>query len=368
MKVILAAGGSGGHIFPSIALASELEKTGVRDIFFVSSKRGLDRKILDKSKHPAFFLSVNPMPFGFRPIRWLVFTFKFILDTVVSTFLLFKIKPDVVVGFGGYSSGAIVKCAGRLHIPVLIHEQNFLPGRANSMLSRKADRVAVSFEETAECFPDARGTVVFTGNPIRLELLSNDKREAARYLGLSPDRQTVLVMGGSQGSTSLNTVASKAACLMNERQPGEFQFIHLTGSRDFENITRSYSENSVPAKVFSFLDRIDHAYSLCDLAISRSGAAAIFELAFYSKPMILVPYPSSRNNQRSNAVYFSQKEAALHKEERDLSADGLAEDVIKILTDREKWRNMYEAATGLANPGAGQKLAAEVVKLAESRK
>jgi len=364
MKVILAAGGSGGHIFPSIALAAELEKIGVREIFFVSSKRGLDRNILDKSKHPSFFLSVNPMPFGFSPARWIVFAFKLISDTVVSAFLLVKIKPDVVVGFGGYSSGAIVKCAGLLNISVLIHEQNFLPGRANRMLSRKADRVAVSFPETAKCFPGAHDNVVFTGNPIRLEMLTNDKREAARHLGLSPDRQTVLVMGGSQGSTFLNTVASKAACLINEKQPGRFQFIHLTGSKDLENISRSYLEKSIPAKVFSFLDRIDHAYSLCDLAISRSGAAAIFELAFYSKPMILVPYPSPRNNQRFNAVYFSQKGAAVHKEECDLSAEKLAEEVIKILTDKEKWRNMYGAAAGLANPGAGKSLAAEVVKLA----
>lgn len=370
MRVILAAGGSGGHIFPSVALAGELEKAGACDCFFVSSKRRLDRRILERRGHRSFFLSVNPMPFGLRPIRWFIFVLKLAKDTVTSLALLLRIKPDVVVGFGGYSSGSIVKCAGLLDIPVLIHEQNLLPGRANRILSGIAERVAVSFKETAEYLPDIPGRVFFSGNPLRSEILSNDKTKngkakAADHLELPLTRRTVLIMGGSQGSTFLNSVASNAARMINEKEKSGIQFIHLTGKDDYDRVSRFYAENRISGKVFSFLDRIDYAYLLSDLAISRAGGAAIFELAFYSRPMILVPYPDPKNNQRFNAVYFSRKGAAVVKEENELSAAFLAREVTNILADQKRWNEMSVAASRLAVPEAGKRLAEAVIALAK---
>jgi UDP-N-acetylglucosamine--N-acetylmuramyl-(pentapeptide) pyrophosphoryl-undecaprenol N-acetylglucosamine transferase len=368
MKIILAAGGSGGHIFPSIALASELEKRGVGDIYFISSKRRLDRNVLENYKEKSFFLSVNPMPFSFNPIKIIIFMIKLLSDTIASFFILGKIRPDAVVGFGGYSSGCIVKCAALLGIPVLIHEQNLYPGRANRILGKSAERIAVSFKESKEHFPGLEEKVVYTGNPLRLELLSNNKEESASKLELSLQKPTVLVMGGSQGSTFLNKTVSEAANLVKKEVGEEVQFIHLTGTKDYEYIKDFYRENNIPARVFSFLERIDDAYAASDIAISRAGAAALFELALYSKPMILAPYPNPKNNQRYNAIYFSEKGAAVYKEESDLSPPGLAEVVVEVLKNNEKREKMSKAAAGLANPYAGRDLADEVLKLAEKRK
>ncbi|MGB3114151.1 MAG: UDP-N-acetylglucosamine--N-acetylmuramyl-(pentapeptide) pyrophosphoryl-undecaprenol N-acetylglucosamine transferase, partial [Candidatus Omnitrophota bacterium] len=330
-------------------------------------KRRLDRNILEKSKHKSFFLSVNPMPFRFTPVSAFVFVAKLLADTLASLYILARIRPDVVVGFGGYSSGCIARWAGMFGVPVIIHEQNLIPGRANRLLSGIADRIAVSFRESVSHFPGEQEKVVYSGNPLRLEILKDNREESAKRLDLSPGKSTVLVMGGSQGSTFLNRTASETARLINEKSGGGVQFVHLAGSRDYDSVERFYSENGIPSRVFSFLDRIEDAYSACDLAISRAGAAAIFELAFFAKPMILVPYPNIKNNQRQNAMYFSQKGAAVYKEEAELSPDVLADAVIGILEDNEKKRLMSEAAGSLSEPAAGKKLAEEIIKLAKER-
>lgn len=363
MRVILAAGGSGGHIFPSVSLAGELNKKGIEDIYFVSSKRRLDKNILKSVRRPCFFLSVNPMPRGFNPVRFITFTFKLMLDAAVCLYIVLKIHPDVVVGFGGYSSGAIVGISKLLRVPVIIHEQNFFPGRANRILSRIADKIAVSFEESARYFPEASGRVRYSGNPLRVDMLTNDRLGAIRRLGLSLDKLTILVMGGSQGSSFLNRTVSQVAWNIKKTKGDTVQFIHLTGKKDYQEVKSFYEEKSIPGRVFSFLDRIEDAYAACDLAISRSGAAAVFELAFYAKPMILIPYPNQKNNQRSNAVYFSQAGAAVYKEENDISADGLAEEVIGILTDDKRRMDISESARALSVPYAGRQLAEEVIKL-----
>lgn len=363
MRVILAAGGSGGHIFPSIAVASELEKAGVKDIFFVSSKRRLDKNILKEKKDRCFFLSVNPMPLRFNLIRYFVFLWKVLLDAVTSVYLIIKLRPDIVVGFGGYASGTIVRIAGLFKIPVIIHEQNLLPGRANKILSSVADKIAVSFEGSSEYFPDSPEKVVFSGNPIRLDMLSTDRSTSARELGLSEDKLTVLIMGGSQGSTFLNKTASEAAKIIKKEKGDAIQFIHLTGKKDHEEIMSFYKDNDLDGRVFSFLERIDEAYALSDIAISRAGAAALFELAYYAKPMILVPYPNPKNNQRQNAVYFSNAGAAVYKEEKDLTPDVLAREVLEIITDVQRMEKYSKAAKDLSVPDAGKRLAEEIVKL-----
>lgn len=367
MRVILAAGGSGGHIFPSVALAAELEKAGVKDIYFVSSKRRLDRNILKDNRHRCFFLSVNPMPLKFRPLRIIGFICRLVSDTLASIFIILKIRPDVVVGFGGYASGSIVGVAKLFGVPVLIHEQNLLPGRANRILSRFADRIAVSFRDSARYFPVAAGKVVYSGNPLRVDMLSNDRYGASQRLGLSPERFTVLIMGGSQGSTFLNRTASEAAQLIKREKGDQVQFIHLTGRNDIDQVREFYRNNGIQARAFPFLERVDDAYAASDMAISRSGAAAVFELAFYAKPMILVPYPNPKNNQRSNAQYFCESGAAIYKEEKDLSASGLAREVLDVVNNSERRERISRAAGSLSVPEAGRKLAEEVIKLAEKR-
>jgi len=368
MRVLLAAGGSGGHIFPMVSLASELEKNGVEDIYFIASRRRLDRNILAPSRHPCYFLSANPMPFGFKPVRSAVFAWKMAMDTASSAFLLGRLRPDVVVGFGGYSSGAAAAVAGLMRIPVVIHEQNLVPGRANKILGRIADRVAVSFPETSRYFGSASDKVFYSGNPLRSDILGKDRREGAERLGLDPAVMTVLVMGGSQGSSFLNSTASRAALLVKREEGNAVQFIHLTGRKDHGDVTRFYEENGLRGRVFSFLEGIDDAYAASDLAVSRAGAAAVFELASYSRPMILVPYPNPANNQRHNAEYFAEAGAAVLKEERDLTPEDLAAEILGVIRDGQRRQRMARAAGNLSVPEAGEKLAGEVMRIAARKR
>ena len=367
MKVVLAAGGSGGHIFPAIALASEIKKAGENEILFVSSKRRLDRSILRKTDYKGLHLSVNPMPLRFAPVESLVFTLKLLADAVVALFFVAFSRPDVVVGFGGYSSGAVLVAAKMLRIPVVIHEQNLIPGRANRMLCRIADRVTTSFDDSARHFSRISGKVVCSGNPLRPEILSGDRYKSAAAMGVPPERFTVLVMGGSQGSSFLNRAVSEAGRILAEENGPGIQFIHLTGRKDHKEVESFYEKHNIPGRVFSFLEKIEQAYALCDLAISRAGASAVFELAYYKKPMMLVPYPNPKNNQRSNAVYFSERGAARLREEKDISGTVLAEEIKRIAADGDRRRSMSGSAARLSNYGAGRKLAETVMELARKK-
>jgi len=365
-KIILAAGGSGGHIFPSVALADQLARSGIKDICFIASKRRLDRSILEKTRYRSYFLSVNPMPFGGNLFKWIRFFIKLTADMVTSIFIILTVRPDAVVGFGGYSSGTITRSAAFLGIPVVLHEQNLVPGRANRMLAKCSDIIAVSFAESTRFFPGSVcGKIVHTGNPIRVDMLGRDREKSALRLEMDPSRLTVLIMGGSQGATFLNVKAAGAAKMLSERYGGVFQFVHLTGANDLESTKNFYDNNNIDCKVFSFLERIENAYAIADIAVSRSGAAAIYELAYYGIPMILVPYPNPKNNQRDNAIYFAEKGAALYMEEPDVGEEKIAGEISRILFDSEKRKSMSDSSLKLARPGAARFLSEEVIKLTE---
>ncbi|HPN72765.1 MAG TPA: undecaprenyldiphospho-muramoylpentapeptide beta-N-acetylglucosaminyltransferase, partial [Candidatus Omnitrophota bacterium] len=337
LRVILAAGGSGGHIFPCVSLASELEKAGVKDVFIVSSRRKLDMNLLGEVKYERFFLSINPMPrkFSFKSIA--VFVFNCVKDLAASVWIIATKRPKVVVGFGGYSSGAISLAAKIMFVPLVIHEQNAVPGRANVILSPIADRIALSFESSRKCFGRYTGKTVFTGNPIRLEILRNDRVRSASLLGISPEKETILIMGGSQGAGFLNRIMLETALEIKNKKGREVQFVHITGQGpDKEKVERFYEQHAIPGKVFGFMENIGDAYSVSDMVVSRSGAAAIFEIAYYGKPMILVPYPNPKNNQADNARSFSSAEAALYREEKSLSSEGLCREILGILDNAEK--------------------------------
>ena len=368
MKVIIAAGGSGGHIFPAIALAEELKKLGVHDVFFLASKRRLDMNILERYKDRSFFLSINPMPYKKDPIKWAVFIVKLLSDSVKSLVILLTVRPDVIVGFGGYSSGSILECASIFRVPMLIHEQNYVLGRANFILAKRARRIAVSFAETIQYLQNVKDKVVFTGNPLRMTAPMTDKPRAARTIGVVPGKKTILIMGGSQGASNLNAVTSGAAKLISEKMENTVQFIHLTGEKDRESVSRFYYENKIEGKTLAFLKDMDAAYALADLVISRSGASALFELALYGIPMVLVPYPNPKNSQRTNAAFFAYRGAAVLKEEAGLSPAELADTVLSIFSDTEHHKKMAESAKKLAEPGAGEKLAREVINLADKKR
>ena len=369
IKVLIAAGGSGGHIFPAIALAKALQGSAGReiDIKFIGSDKALDRRIFEKERVKFSLVSANKFPYK-ASLELIPFFIKLKIDLIKTFFNLLSYKPDVVVGFGGYVSCPAMMIASLFGIPRIAHEQNVAPGRANKLLFKLADKVAISFEETrsTKYLGGEAAKCVFTGNPIRSEVLADDRQGGIKRFGLDGAKFTILVIGGSQGAHFLNEAFVGAMAGLDRSLRGAFQVIHLTGIKDYEWAVKRYScLDGLESRVYSFLDRIEEAYSASDIIITRSGASAIFEAAYFGRPMILVPYPGAAAHQSENARVFGNAGAAIVIDENDLSAGAFKDNILRLFKDRELLRKLGDAAKRLSVPDAAARLAGEVLDLSE---
>ncbi|MEE9500361.1 MAG: undecaprenyldiphospho-muramoylpentapeptide beta-N-acetylglucosaminyltransferase, partial [Candidatus Omnitrophota bacterium] len=324
----------------------ELKKDNV-EIIFVASRRRLDRNIVQDEGYKKIFLLANPMPYKFS-WRGVIFLAKLAIDSICALYILLRFRPDVVVGFGGYTAGAILLLAATAggRIKTVIHEQNVVPGRTNRFLDRFVDSVAISFPDTKKYFRNKN--VVFTGNPLREESLKEYRSEAFNNLGLERDKMTILVMGGSQGASSLNDLVSRSISLLPLEKKENIQLVHITGPKEPDKIQKRYNENGIHGKVLTFIRDINEAYSVSDLAISRSGAAAIFELAAFKTPMVLIPYPDRNNNQRFNAIFFAEKNAAVYIDEKNTGIEQLRDLITELVDNPAKRKTLSENAGRLS--------------------
>lgn len=361
VKVLIACGKTGGHIFPGLSLAEQLKQrsSDIELIFIVTGTR-LARRLLFARSYRLLTMPIEPMPYRFS-IRYFKFLIKLMLAFGRSWSLLRKVKPDVVVGFGGAVSGPILLVAAWLRIPTLIHEQNVVPGRSNRILSSFVTKVATSFEETQRYFKAK--VVALTGNPIRAEILGKKKLEVLGELGLSEGRFTVLVLGGSQGSHRINEVAFSAFARMGQDASSRLQVIHLTGVADFQMVRESYHGFEFGKVIFAYLDRIGLAYAASDLVVARAGASTISEVTSLGLPAILIPYPYGTGDQSANARLLNDAGAAILIEEGELSADRLKGCILELMADRIKLERMAACSRALGKPFASQRLADEVLKL-----
>jgi UDP-N-acetylglucosamine--N-acetylmuramyl-(pentapeptide) pyrophosphoryl-undecaprenol N-acetylglucosamine transferase len=359
--VLIAAGGSGGHIFPAIALGRALARADKDiDTLFVGSDKALDRRLFEKEGVSFELLSTNKMPYGLS-LAMVPFFFRLTLDIARSLFITLRFRPDVVVGFGGYISFPIAAVAYALGIPKVVHEQNASAGRANKALFGLADKVAISFEETRRTLGANAHKAVFTGNPIRTEIFKDDRTAGIRRFGLSPEKFTILVIGGSQGAHVLNKTFVDSLLSMDRRDKEGLQAIHITGAKDYEWALKSYEDADIDSRVHSFIDRIEEAYAASDLVITRSGSSVLFELACMGRPMVLVPYPFAMSHQSENAAVFSQRGAAVVLEEKTLSADIFRDTVMGLVGDRARLKGIGEAAKKISVPDASVLLAQTVL-------
>jgi len=363
VKILIVSGGSGGHIFPAVALAEELGLEGSSaEILFIGSNKALDRRIFEKEGFKYRLLSDNKLPYR-ASFKTLFFLFKLSIDILRSLAIIMNYRPDAVVGFGGYVSVPVMAAAYIFGVPRIVHEQNAVPGKANAMLFRFADRIAVSFEETKKYLGAYARKVVFTGNPIRAALLKDDKAGNIKRLGLDPNKFSILVIGGSQGAHNLNKSFLKALSKMDSSVTRSLQVIHITGVTDYGWVSAAYKELSVEHRVHSFLDRIEEAYSASDLVVTRSGASAIFEIAYFGRPMILIPYPFAMGHQYENARIFCAKGAALEIDEKELSPDIMRDRIEGLLKDRNKLSDMGESARRISVPDSSRSLALAVLNI-----
>ncbi len=392
-RILIAAGGSGGHIFPAIALARALQgfsgdgadpSTGSGsipnnsrplgqssrgiDIRFVGSDKALDRRILEKEGFKFSLVSANKFPYEKSPPQLILFFIKLTIDLIKTFFMVLSYKPDVIAGFGGYVSCPALMIAVLFRIPRIVHEQNVVPGRANRLLFKLADKVAISFEETRRALSPSigkdAGKYVFTGNPLRSEVLKEERQSGIKRFGLDESKFTILVIGGSQGAHFLNETFVNAMAGIDKELRNSFQAIHLTGIKDYEWAIKSYAGiDGLAYRVYSFIDRIEEAYSASDLVITRAGASAIFEIAYFARPMILVPYPFANAHQSENAKVFSQKGAAVMIDENTLSAESFKDNILRLFNDKETLKKLGHSAKRLSLPDASSRLAREVLAM-----
>lgn len=357
-KFIFATGGTGGHIFPALGVYQYVKKTRPQtEIIFVISERTGDKRILDKYGCHYEILSAKPLPCSLREIPSFVAGF---LKSLIQSFkIVGRYKPNLVVGFGCYISAPVALAAFFTGKKVVLHEQNVLPSKTNLFLKRFAKTVLLSFEETKQFFPKNNTFVV--GNPLRDDLKVLDKREASGRLKMRMGNFNILVMGGSQGAKKLNEVVPAAIGLLGESERQRVSILHLTGG-NAEAIQKLYSELNVKAITRDFLDEMELAFSVCDLAITRAGALTLTELAFFCIPAVVVPYVYDKGFQLGNAKHFAKSGAVLLLEEKDFSPAKLKETIEKFMREPQVMLAMKENMALLRKPSAAKEIVEIILK------
>ena len=346
MKILIASGGTGGHLFPAIRLAEELKaRSGTVEVLFVTSCRKQDSAILKERGMRFCVLSVIPLE-SCNVFDFLNFGWRLAWSAIKSLFLLLSFRPQVVVGFGGYVSGPITLLAAFSGIKTVIHEQNVYPGKTNRALARFVDRIAVSFSETRAYLKRFDSKIVLSGNLIRQEL---------KRTGSKKDRFTILTMGGSQGAHTLNKIVPEAAGLINGDTKKDLEMIHISGARERDEVASAYNNKGIKSRVLAFTEEMSEIYNECDFVISRAGATTVSELLFLGKPSILVPYPHAGGHQRLNARILQDAGIAVLLEEEGLTAEVLRDWMVGFM-DKTKLATMAKKTEG-----AGHKDACEIL-------
>lgn len=342
MRVVIACGGTGGHLFPGIAVAEALEERGHRTLLLISEK-AIDREASKKYAHLRFeTVAAVAKPATFSP-QMLRFLFKLWRATRRCRALLREFGADAVLGMGGFTSLPPVLAGHRLGLKTFVHDSNAVPGRSNVITSRFCTRVLLGMEAARKFFP--RSEVAVVGTPVRAELVRLPGRgEAAAALGLDAARPVVAVVGGSQGARHLNTLVAGAAALV----PGEVQWFHAAGPADFERVA-GLAGGRAGYRVVPFCERMADVYAAADLMVCRAGASSLTETAHAGLPALLVPYPyAADDHQTRNAEVFVEAGAARMCHERDLTAERLASEVAGMLDSRAELARMGQAARALA--------------------
>ena len=348
MRILIAGGGTGGHLYPGIAIAEEFSRQGPdSEVLFVGTKQGIEARIL-----PGEGYRLETIPAGGIVnkdiLSKMVSVTKMIGGFIRSFSILRRFNPDVVIGVGGYTSAPMLSAAAILRVPTVILEQNLFPGAANRLLSRIADRVVVAFEGSKKFF---KREVEALGNPVR--------RGITRCEYLPKDILVVFVFGGSQGSHTINKAVVASLEFLRE-ESGGIQFIHQTGDSDYAWVKGSYEKAGFAAEVMPYVHRIEEVYHKAALVISRAGATTIAEITACGMPAILIPYPSAaHDHQRINAEYLESMGTAEEISEQHLSGKKIAEKIKYFLCNIEKLKEMSEKSAGLYKKTAAE----DIVKL-----
>jgi UDP-N-acetylglucosamine--N-acetylmuramyl-(pentapeptide) pyrophosphoryl-undecaprenol N-acetylglucosamine transferase len=363
--MLIAGGGTGGHLFPGLALAEEVKTRHPRnDVLFVGTPRGLETRIVPKNGFRLELIEVAPLK-----RQGALGTLRGFLRLPRSVWqsqrILRKFDPDVVVGVGGYASGPVVITAWVMRIPTAVQEQNALPGATNRALAHFARACFIAFEEARGSFPPSRTYLL--GNPIRRAFLDNYLHSKEP----SGERLSVLVTGGSQGAHVLNLRVAEAVELLAPALGARLRIVHQTGEKDFPEIAKRYEAlrgSGIQVEATSFIDDMASAYAQADLLVCRAGATTIAELTVCKKPAILVPFPyAADDHQTVNARSLVRNGAAVLMPEKDLTGQKLADELRALEGDRERLRKMARQSGLVGRPEAAREIAEVCVSLCARR-
>jgi UDP-N-acetylglucosamine--N-acetylmuramyl-(pentapeptide) pyrophosphoryl-undecaprenol N-acetylglucosamine transferase len=360
MRVLIAGGGTGGHVFPGLAVAEELKKReSTTEIMFVGTEHGIEARIVPREGFPIEFLRAEGFV-GKSILKKIKATAKAILSIKDAYSILKTFVPDIVIGVGGYASGALVLIAHMKSVPTIIHEQNSVPGLTNRILGRFVDRICTTYQESLTFFPKHK--TFLTGNPVRAKILKGEKDSAARLFSLEKDLFTVFVFGGSSGARSINRVIVNALNYMTDISE-KIQFLHQTGNQDYESVRNAYRKAGFKGTVTPFIYQMAEAYAMADIVVSRAGATTLSEITALGKPSILIPYPfAAGKHQELNAMKLREMGAAFMISDKELNGETVAEYIRRIYEDDSVSADMQRASRGLGRRDACTK----IVDIAES--
>ncbi len=357
LKVLIAAGGTGGHVFPGIAIAEEMKRFDPSVLIsFAGTERGLEADIVPKHGWRVAMIPSHSIK-DRKGLAKIAAVLMIPLSVVRAMGILISSRPDVLVSIGGYAAGPLCLAAWMLRVPVALVEPNAIPGMTNRMLSRFAEKIFVAFSRAKEAFG---AKAILTGTPVRRMVL-----EARHGEKPASERMTVLVFGGSQGARTLNRgIVAALPSLAPFRE--KLYFIHQTGAGDDRSaIGRAYNDAGIEANVFPFSDRMWECYENADLVVARSGANTVAEVAALGIPSVLVPYPyAADDHQRANAEALVRAGGAVMIDDRDFTGDRIAKEIVSMMNDRSRLEAMRRGALGFGRPDAARSIAKECLAIA----
>ncbi|MCU0350555.1 MAG: undecaprenyldiphospho-muramoylpentapeptide beta-N-acetylglucosaminyltransferase [Flavobacterium sp.] len=358
LKFILSGGGTGGHIYPAIAIANELKSSYPdAEFLFVGAKDKMEMQKVPQAGYPIKGLWIAGLQ---RKISFqnALFPVKLIVSLVKSFFILKQFKPDVVIGTGGFASGAVLQVANWMGIPTVVQEQNSFPGITNKVLSKKANVICVAYEGLEKFFPKEK--LKLTGNPVRQDLIEIDEKhiQALTYLELDSTKRTVLVLGGSLGARRINQLIAKEIDFLLDLG---LQVVWQCGKLYFDEYNHFNEKKNV--HVLAFIDKMDLAYAASDFIISRSGASSVSELCIVGKPTIFIPSPNvAEDHQTKNALAIVEKKGAIMLKENELE-DQFKTVFADLVSNDEKQVKLSKKIHKLALPNATKEIVKEIEKL-----
>lgn len=361
IKVIISGGGTGGHVYPAIAIADALKnKVREANILFVGANGRMEMEKVPQAGYPIKGLNISGLQrrFTYKNILTLV---RLIGSMIKAKGIIKEFNPDVVVGVGGYASGPIVRAAAKKGIPTVLQEQNSYPGLTNKILAKKASKICVAYDGMDKYFPKSK--IFLTGNPVRHDIINNEstQEEALEFFGLDNYKKTLLVIGGSLGAKTINKSIINNLKLLTENN---IQVIWQTGKLYYEDVSDHLAKTGVcGVKALPFIDRMDLAYTACNLIVSRAGALSVSEIITVDKPAIFIPSPNvAEDHQTKNAMALVNHNAALIIKDNE-APDKLGNAIIENIFDEEKLHKLQEKLTGFTIKDSADKIAGVILSL-----